>query len=197
MLFAECRSASMPSPSGRFTSVTSSSMLVVRHQLARLGQRCGRRRLCNGCFPTTSWMSSMKCRLIIHDRACADGAWFWLFCSTGRNHLLLSQNPTFKTDHQEQLYCAARIFEHSTRHRVSIAKAGTGRNTRLRVPWLWPAFQADRSAAGFDPPQRLGQSHAPPPAGGFGAEERIERPLQRLLVHPAAVVRDRSAPPSA
>src|SRR5439155_20964326 len=50
------------------------------------------------------------------------------------------------------------------------------------------ALQADRAAAGLDPPQRLGQAQPAPSAGGLVAEERAEGPLHRRLVHPAPVV---------
>src|SRR2546430_4819688 len=52
------------------------------------------------------------------------------------------------------------------------------------------AFEANRSAAAFNPSQRFGQTEPSAPAGLEAAEKWIERALQRRLVHSAAVVAD-------
>src|SRR6266542_2541297 len=69
--------------------------------------------------------------------------------------------------------------------RLRRGRLGRGQQDQTSGPVSLSALQPDRSAAGFHPPQCLGQPHPPSPAGGPAAEERIERSPKRVLVHPA------------
>src|SRR5262245_30727213 len=173
----------MPSPSGRCTSARSKSIFSLERIFWAAARSAAPRILQFPSRSTTSRTSSIRpgsssttstrgalTRALLAVVALITGA--IQYFSSPTNQLLLAVHKIATQ------FCWHHSCLLPRRHRLrrSNGLGGGQQNDRPR-PLIRMTLQPNRSTAGFDPSQRLGQPHAPPSSGGLGAEERIERAL--------------------